>query len=141
MRRALFIAICVVFALVVGHALRRAYVDPDACISEEMKTIPNLNGTKVEIVYTSCDTLAKDEAVKVYFSKTESGDESWYSKWRNQRTLVFWYDPEGEEVPKVESPGKGKIVISISKVSSIARQERAWEGISIDYQVGHVAYP
>ena len=44
-------------------------IDPGACITERMKTVPNLSGAKVEIIYTNCDTLAKDEAVSIYFSR------------------------------------------------------------------------
>jgi len=58
-------------------------IDPDACVSERMKTVPNLSGAKVEIVYTNCDTLAKDEAISVYFSRAAVTEESWFAEPQN----------------------------------------------------------
>ena len=53
-------------------------IDPDVCLSERMQTMPNLSGAKVEIVYTNCDTLAKDESISVYFSRSrERGRMVW----------------------------------------------------------------
>ena len=63
-------------------------IDPDACISERMQTIPNLSRAKVETVYTNCDTLAKDEAISVYFSRASVNDGTWYGKWFNRRIGV-----------------------------------------------------
>ena len=40
----------------------------NVCLSEELAAIPNLLDAKFEIVYTNCDTLAKDEAIRVYMS-------------------------------------------------------------------------
>jgi hypothetical protein len=123
------------------HPLGRA--DPDACISEEMMTIPDLAGAKIEIVYTNCDTLVKDEAVKVYFSRAAVKGESWFARWRNHRTLVFCYDPGGRAfahmpLPSITHPSPSTILISIPEVSSILFKTRKWENMSIDYAIGKV---
>lgn len=51
-------------------------ITPDACISEDLKTIPDLSGLRFEIEYTNCDTLPKDEAVSVYVATAAKG-KSW----------------------------------------------------------------
>jgi len=108
-------------------------IDADACVSERMKTMPNLSGAKVEIIYTNCDTLAKDEAISVYFSRAAATEESWFANWRNHRTLIFRYDPgRPSDPPIIESPGKDRIVISIPEVSSVALRGDKWRDISID---------
>lgn len=117
--------------------------DPNACISEESKTIPDLSGVKVEIVYTNCDTLAKQEDVSVYFSPAVQGKKSWFAKWTNQRTLVFRYDPDRSDapLPSITNPSQSTILISIPEVSSVSYQNRKWKSFSITYEIGKVDYP
>ena len=117
-------------------------IDPDACISEPMQTMPNASGAKVETIDTNCDTLAKDEAISVYFSRASVNDGAWYGRWFNRRTLVFRYDPgRPSGPPVVELPGKDRIVISIPEVSSVAFRSEKWRDISIDYKIEHVMNP
>jgi hypothetical protein len=128
----------------VGYLVLRlvGIITPDACISEEMKTMADLSDAKVEIVYTNCDTLVKDEAVSVYFSRAAVKEESWFAKWSNHRSLVFRYDsgrPSGP--PAIESPGKDRILISIPEVSSVFLRCQKWRNVSIDYNIGHIDYP
>jgi hypothetical protein len=134
-----------VVVLGAGYALLRiaGTNDSDGCISEEMMTIPDLAGVKAEVVYTNCDTLVKDEAVKVYFSRAAVKGESWLAKWRNRRTLVFWYDPGGRAfpdmpLPLITHPSPSTILISVPEVSSVAYKSRKWENMSIDYAIGKV---
>lgn len=109
--------------------------DSNECISEEMMTIPDLAGAKVEVVYSNCDTLVKDEAVKVYFSRATVKGESWFARWRNRRTLVFWYDPGGRApipLPSITHPSPSTIFISIPEDCDVLYRSRTWENLSID---------
>lgn len=117
--------------------------DPNACISEQLKTIPDLSGTKVDIVYTNCDTLAKQEDVSVYFSPAAVKRKSWFAKWTNRRTLVFRYDPGRPDnpLPLITHPSQSTILISLPEVSSISYQNRKWTDMSVNYDVGRVDYP
>jgi hypothetical protein len=117
--------------------------DPNACISEQLKTIPDLAGARVEIVYTNCDTLAKQENVSVYFSPAAVKGKSWFTKWTNRRALVFRYDPGRPDnpLPSITRPSQSTILISIPEVSSISYQNRKWANMSVNYDIGRVDYP
>jgi hypothetical protein len=136
--------LCVV-GIAAGYAILRlsGIIDPGACISEQLQTVPNLSGTRIEIVYTNCDILAKSEAISVYFSRATAQGESWLARWMNRRTLVFRYDPGRPDnpLPSVTHPSKSKILISVPEVSSVAYQNRIWRDISIEYAIGKVYYP
>jgi len=115
---------------------------PGACVTEELRNIPNLSGMKFEIIYTNCDTLAKEEEVSVYVSRSLVNGNSFLARWSNRRARVFTYDPGGPGVPpSITVPEKDKIVISIPEVSSILFQRKQWRNMSIDYEIGHVIYP
>ena len=66
----------------VGYGLLRlkGIAMADACISEELGTIPNLYGAKFEIVSTNCDTLIREEAIRVYMSRAAVEGDSWFAK-------------------------------------------------------------
>ena len=114
----------------------------DACLSEELAAIPNLLDAKFEVIYTNCDTLAKDEAIRVYMSPAVVTGKSWFASWQKQRELVFQYDPGMDRSPPViEASGNNRVLISVSDVSFIYVQRRTWRNIAIDYKIGHVAYP
>jgi hypothetical protein len=138
-----------VIGMVILWGAWRAFVrftgrdDSGACISEQLKTIPDLSGAKVEIVYTNCDTLAKQEDVSVYFSPADQREKPWFAKWTNQRTLVFRYDPGRPDnpLPSITRPSQSTILISIPEVSSISYQNRKWKSMSINYGIGKVDYP
>ena len=117
--------------------------DRDACISEQLETIPNLAGAKVEVVYTNCDTIAKQEDVSVYFSPVTVKEKSWFAKWTNHRTLIFRYDPGRPDnpLPSITRSSQSTILISIPDVSSISYQNRKWENMSVNYEIGRVDYP
>jgi hypothetical protein len=116
---------------------------PGACITEEMRTIPNLSGMKFEVTYTNCDTIAKDEAVRVYVSRAAVPGESLLARWSNRKTLLFRYDPERYDspLPSIVVPSNDRILISIPEVSSVSLKNRKWRNVSIDYNIGHIDYP
>jgi hypothetical protein len=134
----------ILLLLGVGYVILRAVgiVDPNACISETKGTIPDLSGARVEIIYTNCDTLAKDEAISVFISSAISRD-SWFAKWRSRRSLVFRYDPGRPDnpLPHITNPSRSTILISVPEVSSIIYQNQRWRDMSIDYAIGKVDYP
>jgi hypothetical protein len=117
--------------------------DPNACISEQVKTILDLAGTKVDVVDTNCDLITKQEDVSVYFSSAAVKGESWFAKWTNRRTLVFSYDPRRPDhsLPSFTHPSQSTILISIPEVSSILYQNRKWAKVVIEYDIEHVVYP
>ena len=126
-----FIVAGIALVLGAGYSFLRwvGIIDPGACISEELQTIPNLSGTKIEIVYVNCDTLAKDEAVNIYFSPVNAQTGSWFAKEQNRRTLVFSYDPGGPDnlLPSVTHPSGSTILISIPEVSSVIDPGEVWQ--------------
>jgi hypothetical protein len=98
---------------------------------------------KFEVTYLSCDTLAKDEAIRVY-AETTTSDRAWFfEKWRHQRTLLFRYDPGRPDspLPSITRPNPSTILISIPEVSSIDEQNHKWSNMTINYQIGRVDYP
>ena len=142
------ILVCVVGVIVLWGAWRTfvrltGVDDPNACISEQLKTIPNLSGAKIEIVYTNCDTLAKQEDVSVYFSPAAVKEKSWFARWSHRRTLIFRYDPDRSDapLPSITNPSQSTILISIPEVSSVSYQNRKWKSMSINYEIGKVDYP
>ena len=114
----------------------------DDCISEELGTKQNLYGATFEVVDTNCDTLIKNEAIRVYISRPRVGQSSWFSKWRNHRELIFDYDPDSNDRPPViEASGNNRVLISVSKVSHVFVQRRTWEEIFFDYRIGRIIDP
>jgi len=113
------------------------------CGTEEKLRVEELSGLRFEVTYLSCDTLAKDEAIRVY-AETTAPDRAWFFRnWRNQRTLLFRYDPEREDspLPIITRPSQSTIRISIPEVSSVSYQNRKWANMSVDYDIGRVDYP
>jgi hypothetical protein len=122
----------------VRSALRRM-----SCGSEETLKVEELTGLRFEVTYLSCDTIAKDEAIRVY-AEAVAPDERWFfSKWRNHRTLLFRYDPTRHDapLPSITRPSQNVILISVSEVSSIDYQNRKWADMTVNYQIGQVDFP
>ncbi len=113
------------------------------CQTEEKLKVEDAAGFRFEVEYKSCDTLAKDEAISVYATKVASKGAGLLSRWRNQRTLLFRYDPGrwDNPLPSITRPSQSAILISIPEVSSIGYQNREWEKISVNYAIGRVDYP
>ena len=132
--------VVIVAVLSAGYAFLRSIgiIEPNACISEQRMTIPELSGARVELVQTNCDTLAKDEAISIYFSRSAVKGDSWFARWRNHRALVFRYDPGRSDnpLPSITNSAHSTILISVPEVSSAIYQSGSWENISIAYKIG-----
>jgi len=115
----------------------------NVCQTEERLKIEDPSGFTFDVVYESCDTLAKDEAISVYARKPAPKGTWPFSGWRNQRTLLFRYDPMREDspLPTITRQSSSIILISIPEISEINYQKRKWENISINYDIGRVYYP
>src|SRR5262249_21280884 len=116
---------------------------PEPCTSEELQAIPNLAGVGFYVEYVNCDTLTKDESVSVYITSAWE-DKKRIAKPFSDKTLVFRYDPGGRaDVPSplIQASGQDHILISVPDVSSVSFEARKWRHISIDYRIGHIAYP
>jgi hypothetical protein len=114
-----------------------------SCGSEETVKVEELAGLRFEVTYLSCDTIAKDEAIRVYAEATASDGSWFFSKWRNRRTLLFRYDPGRADapLPSISCPSQNTILISVPAVSSIDYQNRKWVNMTVNYQIGQVDYP
>lgn len=125
-----------------GMTIRFAYTR-NACQAEERLRIEDPSGSIFEVVDESCDTLAKDEAISVYARKAVSKGIWGFSGWRNQRTLLFRYDPGRPDnaLPSITHPSQTTVLISIPEVSSISYENRKWENMSVNYEIGRVDYP
>ncbi len=116
---------------------------PGAWQEEDLATIPNVGGLSFRITYTNSDTFAKQEAVSVYASPTESKEGSWLRRRLGRNTLLFRYDPSGKDktLPSITSASGNRIMISVPEVSSVLFERAEWRGISFDYKIGRAAYP
>lgn len=138
------VAVCAVCGLVLvvivirNHEINKVKPNTFACSSETKTTLKDISGGDFEIVYTSCDTLAKDESVSVYVSS-----RSWVSRLFYKETLLFRYDPamSNDPLPSITASSQNRILISIPQVSSIDVQRRNWGIVSIDYQIGKIFNP
>ena len=113
------------------------------CQAEERLKVDDLSGFRFEVEYKNCDTLAKEESISVYATKIASEGSGFLSKWRDQRTLLFRYDPGrwDNPLPAVTRPSRSEILISIPEVSSIGYQNHKWEKMSVNYAIDRVDYP
>jgi hypothetical protein len=73
--------LAVVLAAGYGFLRLTGLISPDVCVSDRGGTFTFSEAT-LEVVYTNCDTLAKDEAVRVYISRTS---RSWFAMWLNRK--------------------------------------------------------
>ncbi len=113
-----------------------------ACGTEEKLRVEETSDLRFEVTYLSCDTLAKDEAISVY-AETRASDRAWFFRdWRNQRTLLFRYDPgkDNSPLPTITRPSPSTLLISIPEVSSIFYQSQQWGNMSVKYDIGRVQY-
>jgi hypothetical protein len=112
-----------------------------ACSSESKGGLSNVSGWDLEIEYTACDLLARDEAISVYASPHRPGGSQ--HMWFRKRRLIFRYDPAGpdELLPGFESVGPDRILISIPAVSSISVQQHVLGNTTVNYRVGRIFHP
>jgi hypothetical protein len=135
------VALCFVYAVLVIAAV---VPWPFACLTETKMKIANLSGMELEVTYTNCDVIAKDEFVDVYASPAIGrGWESFFARLLNRKTLIFRCDPgkPDDVVPTIKAAGDNRILISNPGVSSIFYQSRKWKNVSMDYAIGRIYYP
>ena len=134
---------CLVFVPDARVAVLR-FIFPGVCVTEDKGTMPNVAGMEFKIVYENCDTLAKEEEVRVYVSRAAENGDWFFTRWLNRRTLLFSYDPGGVNdvpLPSIHTSGAKRILISIPRVSEVLFQSRKWRDVSVDYDIGHIEYP
>lgn len=114
-----------------------------ACDTEELPKIEDSYGPTFEFEDTTCNTFGSDQQIRVYARKRAPKGTWAFLDWRHPRTLLFRYDPgsSDDSLPSITRPSQSSILISIPRVSSIVYQNREWEGMSINYDVGRVDYP
>ncbi|HEY3741730.1 MAG TPA: hypothetical protein VGL53_17885 [Bryobacteraceae bacterium] len=110
----------------------------DGCLSDTIATA-SLVGAQLEAVYTNCDSIPKDESVRVYISAVAERGKNGK---RGNGEIISDYDPGGNhKAPIIKDHGDHKIYISIGDVGSVFLQRRKWHDISIDYRIGQILYP
>lgn len=119
-----------------------AFVPTLTCASETMMRT-SLPGEDVEVVYLSCDTLAKQDTIDVYLMKTGANNQPRLIRWLYKKTLVFRYDPASDDgpLPTIRASGPNRIVIAVPRVSSVSLERHDWRNVSVDYEIGHTDYP
>jgi hypothetical protein len=135
------ILICFTGILVLLWAAHIVLVKSSCTAETKMKT--SLPGEDVEVVYLSCDTLAKQDTIDVYFMKAGANKQPSLIRWLYKKTLVFRYEPALEDgpLPVIRASGRNRIVIAVPRVSSILVKFRNWRNVSIDYEIGKTEYP
>jgi hypothetical protein len=143
MKRTAIYIVGTILSIAAIFVMFRAAVSRFTCQTEERLTIDDPAGFTFEVEYKSCDTLAKDEVISVYATKVASKGVGLFSRWRDQRTLLFRYDPGrwDNPLPSITRPSRSAILISVPEVSSIGYQNREWEKMSVNYAIGRVDYP
>lgn len=106
---------------------------PYSCLIETRAKIPGLGGYDFEVSETSCDFLAKDDAVSVFVSKVGG----------KKKDLLFKYDPARPQdaFPVITIPAPQTIQIAVPWVSSIFSRQETWNGVSIIYKIDRIEYP
>jgi hypothetical protein len=129
-------------AVVVLLWAAHAFILSRTCLSEtRMKT--SLPGEDVEVVYLSCDTLAKQDTIDVYLMSPGANNQPPLIRWFYKKALVFRYDPWSydEPLPLIRATGPSGIVISVPRVSSVFWKNEKWKNVSIHYEIGQTEYP
>jgi hypothetical protein len=134
--------VIVLIAIFVIWTVFRTSVSSMMCSRSNVKDI-ELSSLRFEIEDMNCDGLAKDDAIRVYAKDTALNGRWFFSKWRNQRTLLFRYDPGRPDnpLPSITRPNSSTILISVPEVSSIEYQNRNWANMSVHYEIGRVDFP
>jgi len=127
----IFIALGLIVAIGGPFVVLGLLMAPGACITESRGKIVNVAGYDFEISETSCDLIAKDDAVSVLISKT--GHQS--------QTAIFKYDPGRYLPPEIRATGAHSVQISIPSISSEFFRKDKWEDLSIEYDLGQIDYP
>jgi len=109
-----------------------------SCTSETGATFEDVAGWDFEAEDTSCDTLAKDEEVRVFATPTGR-----LKKLFARRRLVFAYDPgaPGTDGLIVRATDAKRVLISLPQVSQIFQRNQTVGEIAIDYDIRQIDYP
>jgi hypothetical protein len=136
-----YLFIVIVLLYVTGGVVRFALIRI-SCETEKKKAV-EFTDFRLEVEDVSCDTIAKDEHIKVYVEKTLSKAAWFLPGWRNRRTRLFEYDPGrwDNPLPSITISSPNTLLVSVPEVSSILYENHAWEGMSITYDIGKVDYP
>jgi hypothetical protein len=148
--RVVVISLLILFAapigLWVGYTQLKGYssnpLTYSSCITTSKAKVSNVAGWDFEVEDTNCDTLAKDEAVRVFAIRSDANRSSW-TRFLARRRLVFQYDPwnQDELVPNIAATGNNDILISIPRVSYIYKQNRLIGHTAVAYDIKKVDYP
>lgn len=112
---------------------------PLATSTNTVARLNNVAGYDYEVTYTNSDTLAKNEWISVYVSKS---GKSLVPYWLHKKTLLFRYDPAASIcAPSIEALNGHTVRISIPEVSSVFLKRTELDGLAIEYEIGKVDYP
>jgi hypothetical protein len=113
-----------------------------ACITETQAKFENVAGWDFEAEDTNCDTLAKDEEVRV-FAISDQSKNSRLERLFARRRLIFAYDPgvPGVQGLIVQAKDAKHILISLPEASSVFEKNRKLGEMTIDYNIPKVDYP
>jgi hypothetical protein len=112
------------------------------CITEKQAKFENVAGWDFEAEYTNCDTLAKDEEVRV-FAVPAQAKNSRLGRLLARRRLIFAYDPASSIADglTVQAKDAERILISLPRASSVFERNRTLGQIGIDYDIRRIDYP
>jgi hypothetical protein len=116
--------------VVFGRAFYILYA-VNACITEVRREIHLPSGLKFSIVETDCSTLGEDASVSIYGLNEAHGSD---------RTLLFKYGPDSDQVSAIEITGEDGILMSIPSVSDVILMKTLWMDRLIKYNIGHIDY-
>jgi hypothetical protein len=137
-RRALIAIAILIVPIGVGYA-GLAALRANVCLTESEQYFRSIQGGDFHVVRTDCDTLAKEEFVSVYASKSDPVLPSWL----NKETLLFRFYPDGldDPMPTVRESGNHRILISVPIVESAFIRENRWGSVEVDYEIGKTTFP
>ena len=112
------------------------------CNTETQANFENVAGWDFEVEDSSCDTLAKDEEVRL-FAISSQAKNSRLGRLFARRKLIFAYDPgtTGVNGLTVQPKDSNQILISLSKASSVIKKERTLGELVVDYDIQQIEYP
>ena len=134
----IFLALLVpLAALLVITAIPFAVIEwffggPYACLTQVHRRISDISGLTFEIRETDCDRIAKEGWISIYASRPGQSDNG----------LVFQYDEGGAgPLPRITAVDPRTVRISIPAISEIHLRRHTWDGVTIEYDIGHIEYP
>jgi hypothetical protein len=134
------------FALWIGYAHLKGHSSNPLtyafCVTDIQAKFENVEGWDFEAEDCSCDTLAKDEEVRV-FAVPAQARNSRLASLLARRRLIFAYGPwtTGVDGLKVQTRDGGGILISLPQASQVFEKDRTLDELTIDYDIHRVEYP